>query len=148
MKTEQEWDLGNYMAKPRPMSDERVANWWGKLGSHGLIIKHPIQSKKMQSLMEKSMEYQEEPTMKRKIEHVTHNNQCYTQENNKTIHINWQMVKQGLRKRMLTKVKVVPPSLFFSQPLPSQLSSFFLPQTLFVWSALSSPPLLKRSMFY
>ena len=66
MKTKQGRDLENYMAKPSPMSDERIANWWGKLGSRDLIIKHPIQSKKMQSLMEKGMEYQEEPTMKRK----------------------------------------------------------------------------------
>ena len=26
MKTEQGWDLESYMVKPRPMSDERVAN--------------------------------------------------------------------------------------------------------------------------
>lgn len=52
-------DLKNYMAKPRSMSDEWVANWWNKLGAHDLIIKHPIQPKKTQSLIEKSLEYQE-----------------------------------------------------------------------------------------
>ena len=71
------------------------------------------------------MEYREEPIMKGKTEHVTHNNQCYTLANNETIYVNWQMVKQGLRKRMPTKPKVVPPSLLFSPPLPSQTPFFF-----------------------
>lgn len=48
------------------MSDKRAADWWDKLGTHDLIIKHPIQPKKKQLLIEESSRYQEE----QKIEHI------------------------------------------------------------------------------
>ena len=92
--------------------------------------------------MEKSMEIRKNQQWKEKTEHVTHNNQCYTQANNETMCINWQMVKKGLRKRTLTKLKVVPPPpcyLLCSSPLlaakssPSSLpfSPSFFPFSLF-----------------
>ena len=47
----------NYLEKPHSMSDEWAANWWDKLGTHDLIIKHPIQPKKIQLFIEESLEY-------------------------------------------------------------------------------------------
>ena len=83
MKTEQGRDLENYMAKSSPMSDERIANWWGKLGSRDLIIKHPIQSKRSAVTYGEEHGVSWRTNNEKKTEHVTHNNHATPRQTTK-----------------------------------------------------------------